>query len=219
MNEVRITLVSRKTILSGTASILAQSGILTYHSYILTTTKRHVESGLPCYAPAARVTSVFEFVTLKEDTAGISAGPNPSVRAMERYSIGSASISTLKTGNKLSSTLRRDNALRVRVAGPLTLLDSTTGLQRCSGFMALIRAANRQQLKNIWSSSTPTIASLSRKPFGRCLQKVEVSISRNASCGRMERFVAYVALAVRRLMLDRSRSLSVRGSTSPSTRS
>ena len=48
MNEVRITLVSRKTILSGTASILAQSGIPISLCYILTTTKRHVESGQPC---------------------------------------------------------------------------------------------------------------------------------------------------------------------------
>src|SRR5258705_2664134 len=145
MNEVRITLVSRKTILSGTASILAQSGIPLSLCYILTTTKRHVESGQPVYAPAARVRSVFEFVTLKEGTAGISVGPNPSARATECYSIGSASISTLKTGNKQSSTLRRDNALRIRVAGPSTLLDSTTGLQSCFGFMALIRAARPQR--------------------------------------------------------------------------
>src|SRR6266542_1700049 len=145
MNEVRITLVSRKTILSGTASILAQSGIPISVCYILTTTKRHVESGQPVYAPASRLRSVFEFVTLKEGTAGISVGPNPSARARERYSIGSASISTLQSGNKLSSTLRRDTALRVRVAGPSTLLDSTTGLQSCSGFMALIRAARPQR--------------------------------------------------------------------------
>jgi hypothetical protein len=55
MNEVRITLVSRKTILSGTASILAQSGIPISLCYILTTTKRHVESGQPVYALAAPV--------------------------------------------------------------------------------------------------------------------------------------------------------------------
>src|ERR1700754_2361673 len=128
MNEVRIILVSRKTILSDSASIMAQSGIPISLSYILTTAKRHVESGQPFYAPAALVTSVFEFVTLKEGTAGTSVGPNPFARAMERYSIGSASISTLKIGNKQSSTLRRDNALRARVAGPSTLLDSTTGL-------------------------------------------------------------------------------------------
>ena len=83
MNEVRITLVSRKTILSGAASILAQSGIPISLCYILTTTKRHVESGRLFYAPAARVMSVFEFVTLKEGTAGISVGPNLSARAME----------------------------------------------------------------------------------------------------------------------------------------
>src|SRR6476469_565997 len=123
MTEVRITLVSRKTILSGTASILAQSGIPISLSYILTTTKRHVEFCQPSYAPAARVTSVFEFVTLKEGTAGISVGPNPSARAMERSSIGLASISTLKTGNNQSSTLRRDNASRIQVAGPSTLQD------------------------------------------------------------------------------------------------
>src|SRR6266446_3705434 len=145
MNEVRITSASRKTILSGTASILAQSGIPISLCYILTTTRKHVESGQPCYAPAARVTSVFEFVMLKEGIAGISVGPNPCERAMERYSIGSASISTLKTGNKQSSTLRRDNALRARVAGPSTRLDSTTGLQSCSGFMDLIRAARPQR--------------------------------------------------------------------------
>src|SRR6266403_5351466 len=145
MNEVRITLVSRKTILSGTASILAQIGISISLCYILTTTKRHVESGQPVYAPGARVRSVFEFVTLKEGTAGISVGPNPSARAMERYSIGSASISILKTGNKQSSILRRDNALRIRVAGPSTLPDSTTGLQSCSGFMALIRVVRPQR--------------------------------------------------------------------------
>src|SRR5439155_23163645 len=112
-------------ILSGTALILVQSGIPISNCYILTTTKRHVEFGQPVYAPAARVRSVFEFVMLKEGIAGISVGPNPSARAMERCSTGSASISTLKTGNKQSSTLRRDNALRVRVAGPSTLLDST----------------------------------------------------------------------------------------------
>src|SRR6266446_5117906 len=145
MDEVRITLVCRKTILSGWASILAQIGIPIYPFYILTTTKRHVESGQPVCAPAARVRSVFEFVALKEGTAGISVAPNPSARAMERYSIGSASISTLQTGNTMSSTSRRDNAWRVRVAGPSTLLDSTTGLQSCSGFMALIRAASPQR--------------------------------------------------------------------------
>src|ERR1700752_2701402 len=201
MNEVRITLVSRKTILSVRESILVQSGTPISHCYILTITKRHVESGHPVYGAAPRVMSVFEFVTLKEGTAGISVGPNRSARAMERYSIGSASISTLKIGNKQSSTLPRDNVLRVRVAGPLTLLDSTTGLQSCSGFMALIRAARHQRWKSIWSSSILTIASSSRKPFGKCLQKVEVSTSRNGSCGLMERFVAYVALAARRLML------------------
>src|SRR5882762_2333179 len=103
MSEARITLVSRKTILSGTASILAQRGIPISLCYILTTTKRHVEFGQPVYAPAARVTSVFAFVTLKEGTAGISVGPNLSGRAMERCSIGSESISILKTGNNQSS--------------------------------------------------------------------------------------------------------------------
>src|SRR6266404_8988144 len=145
MNEVRITLVSRKTILSGTASILAHSGMLIFRCYILMTTKRHVESGQPVYAQAVRVRSVFEFATLKEGIAGISVARNPYAPATERYSIGSASISTLKTGNKQSSTLRRDNAWRVRVAGPSTLLDSTTGLPSCSGFMALIPAARPQR--------------------------------------------------------------------------
>src|SRR5258705_3468269 len=81
MNEVRIILVCRKTILSGTASILVQSGIPISLSYILTTTKKHAETGQPVYAPAPRVMSVFGFVTLKEATVGISVGPNPSARA------------------------------------------------------------------------------------------------------------------------------------------
>src|SRR6266542_1990963 len=98
MNEVRITLVSRKTILSGLASILAQSGIPISLCYILTTTKRHVESGQPVYAPAARVRSVFEFLTLKEAPAGISVVLNVAARGRQRHSIGSASISTLKRG-------------------------------------------------------------------------------------------------------------------------
>src|SRR6266498_1478255 len=145
MNEVRITLVCRKTILSGTASILALSGIPISFCYILTTTKRHVEFGQPVYARAGRARSVFEFVMLKEGTAGTSIARNPSGQATELCCTGSASISTLKTGNKQSSTLRRDNAWRVRVAGPSTLLDSTTGLQSCSGFMALIRVARPQR--------------------------------------------------------------------------
>src|SRR5258706_13053030 len=172
MNEARITLVFRKTILSGTASILTQGGIPISLCYILTTKKRHVQPGQLGYAPDPRVMLVFEFVTLKEHTAGISVGLNPSARAMERCSIGSASISTLKTGNKQSSTLRRDNAWRVRVAGPSTLLDSTTGLPSCSRFMALIPAASPQRQKIISSSSTPTIGSSSSKPFTRCLQRV-----------------------------------------------
>src|SRR5258706_5064511 len=81
MNEVGFFLVCQKTILSGTASILVQSGIPISLSYILTTTKKHEETGHPVYAPAPRVMSVFGFVTLKEDTVGISVGPNPSARA------------------------------------------------------------------------------------------------------------------------------------------
>jgi hypothetical protein len=71
MNEVRITLVSQKTIQSGTASILAQSGIPISLYYILTTRKRHVEPGQLVYAPDPRVMSVFGFVTRKAGTAGI----------------------------------------------------------------------------------------------------------------------------------------------------
>src|SRR5882724_6106033 len=145
MNELRITLVSRKTILCVLESKLALIGIPISLCYIRTTTKNHGESGQPVCARAVPVSSVFEFVTPKAGTAGSSVASNRSERAMERYSIGSASISTLKTGNKQSSTLLRDNALRVRVAGPLTLLDSTTGLQSCSGFTALIQAARPQR--------------------------------------------------------------------------
>src|SRR4030095_11470968 len=145
MNELRITSVFRRTILCVSESTLAQRGIPLSPFCIRTTTKNYGESGQPVCARARLVRSVFEFVTLKEGIAGFSVSSNRSERAMERYSIGSASISTLKTGNKQSSTLRRDNALRVRVAGPSTLLDSTTGLQSCSGFMALIRAARLQR--------------------------------------------------------------------------
>jgi hypothetical protein len=53
MNGAPITVVSRKTILSGSASILAQSGILISPFYIRTTTKRHVEPGPPVYVQAA----------------------------------------------------------------------------------------------------------------------------------------------------------------------
>jgi len=83
MNGLRITLVFRKTIRSGTASILAPSGIPISLCYILTTTKSHVESGQPVYARAALVRLIFEFVTLKEGIGGFSVGPNPSGGAME----------------------------------------------------------------------------------------------------------------------------------------
>src|SRR5262249_20060824 len=145
MNEVRIILVSRKTILSGSASILAQSGIPISPFYIRTTTKRQKGSGPPVYVRAAPARRLFASVTLKEGTGGFSVGRNPSGRAMELYNIGSGSISTLKNGNKQSSTSRRDNALRIWVAGHSTLLDSIIGLQSCSGFMGLIRAARPRQ--------------------------------------------------------------------------
>src|ERR1700754_253979 len=145
MNEVRITLVFRKIILSGTASISAQRGIPIFTLYIPTTTMRHAKSGQDVYALVAQATLAFECVTLKESTAGSLRAPSPTGRAMELYCIGLASISTLKTGNERSSTLRRDNALRISAAGPSTLLDSITGLPSCSGFMALIRAASPQR--------------------------------------------------------------------------
>src|SRR5258707_10013200 len=150
MNEVRITLASRKTILFGSGSTLAQRVILISPFYIRTTMKRHVESGQSVYAPAAPARSVFEFVTPREDTAGFSVVQSRCARATEFYCIGSGSISTLKIGNKQSFTSGRDSALRIWVAGPSMLLGSTIGLLSCSGFMGLIRTARRQQWMNIW---------------------------------------------------------------------
>src|SRR5215813_12794476 len=111
---------------------------------------------------------------------------------MELYYNGSGSISTLKNGNKQSSTSRRDNALRIWVAGRSTLLDSTIGLQSCSGFMGLIRAARPRQ------------------------QTIADSTSRNGLCGLMERFVGYVVWVMRRLMAGRFKGLSEQGWMSPS---
>src|SRR5882724_9341275 len=145
MNEVRITFASRKTILFGSGSTLAQRGILISPFYIRTTMKRHVGSGQPVYAPAAPARSVFEFVTPREDTAGFSVAQSRCARAMEFYCIGSGSISTLKIGNKQSSTSRKDSGLLTWVAGPSMLLGSTIGLQSCSGFMGLMRTARRRQ--------------------------------------------------------------------------
>ena len=45
------------------------------------------------------VRAVFEFVTLKEATAGSSVASNRSGRAMELYCIGSGLILTLKNAN------------------------------------------------------------------------------------------------------------------------
>ena len=46
-------------------------------------TKKHEEFGQPVFARAVPVRSVFEFVTLKEGTAGSSVASNRSGRAME----------------------------------------------------------------------------------------------------------------------------------------
>src|SRR6266496_634894 len=145
MNDVQITLVSRKTILSVSVLTWAQSGIPTFTLCIPTTTMSHVGPGQPVYARVALATLAFAFVMLREDTAGFSVASNPCGQAMELYCIGSGSISILKSLNKQSSTSRRDSALHTWAAGHSTLLDSSTGLASCSRSTALIRAASRRR--------------------------------------------------------------------------
>src|SRR5258705_5570459 len=108
MNDLRTILVCRKTILCGPALPQAQRGIPICILCMPTSTRRHAKSGQRVCAWVAQATLDFEFVTLKEDTAGFSVVPNPLGQAMERYCIGSVSTSTLKTGNKQSYTWRRD---------------------------------------------------------------------------------------------------------------
>jgi hypothetical protein len=62
MNELRITLVFRKTILSVSESTLAQRGIPIYPFCIRRTTKKHGEFGQPVCARTVPLRSVFEFV-------------------------------------------------------------------------------------------------------------------------------------------------------------
>jgi hypothetical protein len=57
----------------------------------------------------------------------------------------------------------------------------------------------RTSHRDIWSSSTPTIAGSSRTLFRRCLQNNAEPTSRHASCGRMESIVASGAWAFRPL--------------------
>jgi hypothetical protein len=66
---------------------------------IRTTTKKHEEFGQPVFEPAVPVRSVFEFVALKEGTAGFSVASDRSGRAMELYCIGSGLILTLKNAS------------------------------------------------------------------------------------------------------------------------
>jgi DUF1680 family protein len=70
MNELRIILVSRKTIPFDSASTQAQSGMPIFPCCIPTTAKSHAGYGQPVYAQASLAKAIFEFVTLKEDTAG-----------------------------------------------------------------------------------------------------------------------------------------------------
>src|SRR6266850_7160729 len=110
MKELQSTLVYRKTILSVSASILAQSGIITSLYCIRTITKIHVMCGQLPYAQAAPLRGLFEFVTPKAGIDGSSVVRTPSGGATELYCIGSASTSTLMSENKQSPTLRRGNA-------------------------------------------------------------------------------------------------------------
>src|SRR6266404_8794812 len=144
MNELQSTLDYRKNILSVSASILAQSGIITSLYCIRTITKIHVMCGQLPYAQAAPLRGLFEFVTPKAGIDGSSVVRTPSGMRTEPCCIGSGSISTLKIGNKQSSTSRKDSALRIWVGGPSMLVGSTIGLQSCSGFMGLIRTARPQ---------------------------------------------------------------------------
>ena len=66
MNDVQITLVSRKTILSVSVLTWAQSGIRISPFCIRTTARSRVGHGQPAYARVAQATLAFEFVTLKE---------------------------------------------------------------------------------------------------------------------------------------------------------
>src|ERR1700722_13020613 len=100
MNDVRITLVSRKIILSVWESILAQSGIPMSPLCTRMTTKKHGGTGQSVCARAVPARVHFEFGTLKEGIAGSSVVPDPFGRAMGRYCIGWALISISKNANK-----------------------------------------------------------------------------------------------------------------------
>src|SRR6266496_4777154 len=99
MIELRITLVCRTTILSVSESTLALRGIPIFPCCIRTTTKNRGGSGQPVCARVSPVKSVFEFVTLKEDTAGSSVSSNRSGQATELYCTGSGLILILKIAN------------------------------------------------------------------------------------------------------------------------
>jgi len=69
-------------------TILAQSGIPISLCYILTTTKRHVES-VNLSTARLRGQVSFRVRNAEGGYAGISVGPNPSRERWNRYSIGS----------------------------------------------------------------------------------------------------------------------------------
>src|SRR5712671_3941676 len=92
MNELRITLVFRKIIPYVSASTLVHSGTPISRCCIPTTRKNPANPGRPVCARASSLKKIFEFVTLKEATAGSAAASNRSGRAMEPCCSGSANV-------------------------------------------------------------------------------------------------------------------------------
>src|ERR1700745_2458542 len=99
MNELQSTLGYRKTILSVSASIMAEGGIITSPCCIQTITKIHVTCGQLPYAQAAPLRGLFEFVTQKAGIDGSSVARTPSGTRTETFSIGLGLISTSKNGS------------------------------------------------------------------------------------------------------------------------
>src|SRR5467141_4719511 len=111
MNELQITLDYRETILSVSASILAQSGIITSLYCIRTITKIHVMCGQLPYAQAAPLRGLFEFVTPKAGIDGSSVVPTLSGMRTEPFCIGLGLISTLKNGSGPSKSFETSSIL------------------------------------------------------------------------------------------------------------
>src|ERR1700754_1777151 len=118
--------------------------------------------------------------------AGSSVARNPSGQAMELYYIGSASTSTLKTGNKQSFTLRRDNALREKSkSAKLPKKEFAnkkqnfgrfwTWCRSTSAYLRLMEADSTPitQRSNISASLWSSFASQERCPMNSFTRKIE----------------------------------------------